>query len=90
MIYTIGHRESYRKALSENYPVNKTGRKETYSGGCVWKTPEEARAYLQSLGLPNYAVYEIDANWNIDVGENREGDPWHDLLRDARIVREVE
>jgi len=90
MIYTIGHTESYRKALSENPSVNKKGQTETYPGGCVWRTPEEAKAFLQFAGLDNYSVYEIDADWATDTRENEDGGAWRDLLNDSKIIREIE
>ena len=86
MVYTLGHRRSYEAALAEDPQVKKLGRRPSYPGGSVWRTYEEAEAYRLAHGLHDYAVYGVDAEWGVDTAPSASG-PWHDLLRDATIVR---
>lgn len=83
MIYTVGHRESYERYLREQGPqCFKRGTRPDYPGGSVWRTREEA----ERRAPEGYAVYGIDADWEKDTIPSAIG-PWHDLVRDARIVR---
>ena len=94
MIYTIGHQENYERAFQKHGEgqVVKAGRYAkpdgtVYPGGCVWRTREEAQEYLKKYPTLSWKVYGVVADWELDTAPNESGQPWHDLLRDARIVR---
>ena len=47
--YTIGNTKSYDEALvSDPYHCQKIGKKHDYDGGWIWKTAEEAEAFIHS------------------------------------------
>ena len=81
MIYTIGHTESYERYFQEQGTPLKRGRCSGYTGGSVWRTREAAARHCP----PDYSVYGIDADWANDTIETNAN--WHDLLRDAPIVK---
>lgn len=96
--YTIGNQKNYLEALDDfrkrGEPLTKLGRDDDgYSGGIVWKTPEEAQQYIDTTELPfEAAVFEIalvtgwdDAVWQ-PVGAD---DRAHYLIHDAEILRHV-
>ena len=94
MIYTIGHQENYERAFQRHGEgkVVKAGRYTkpdgtVYPGGCVWKTREEAQNYLTKFPNLSWKIYGVLADWETDTAPNEAGQPWHDLLRDARVVR---
>lgn len=89
MIYTIGRKSVYDLHIEHNPQAMKIGRSDDYPGGSVWRTPEEARQYLADENLDDlddFDVYGVEADWEKDT-EPSNGGPWHDLLRDARLVR---
>jgi hypothetical protein len=83
MLYTIGRADAYREyqelARLEGVEFQKA------EGGSVWRTIMGVLAHCP----PGYAVWEVDANWERDTRPNPEGEPWNDLTRDARLVREL-
>jgi len=58
-----------------------------YPGGSVWKTVDEAAHYIAVIGLGDFSVWEIDADWDADTYDGPHG--YRDLLHDRRIVREI-
>lgn len=90
MIYTVGHTKQYEQRLTEPEPAMKLGRQiidgEMYDGGSVWPTREAAQAWLDTTDKP-WSVYGVDADWDTDTEPSLAGAEWHDLLRDARLVR---
>ena len=106
--YTVGHTknydatlEAYRLAVEANnppsFPPLKVGRTFDYAGGWVWRTVEEARAFLASPkfllvdwgdGLPRdpskFSVYcvHLENGWEKDVIQ---GSGWSHLLRDSKF-----
>jgi len=95
--FTIGSQSSYDRALAESDPVTKLGvRPEDdppYEGGWVWRTAEDALAFIQHNALPfKAAVYvlELPTGWNTDVSpEPHPSDGVHRLLHDALITGRV-
>lgn len=97
MIYTIGNKNGYEEAFEKLKPIHpqKLGRNQTidqddadvtYPGGAVWRTREEAQAYIDSNGKGNeYSVYGVDAQWERDTYNN--GKPWNNLLHSAWLNR---
>ncbi|SCM79820.1 conserved hypothetical protein [uncultured Pleomorphomonas sp.] len=91
MIYTIGHRESYRRGLAEMqstfFKLGKGEYKgEPYAGGAAFSSWDDAATYLVSTGhQDDYSVYGLMADWEADT-EQLEGEPFRRLLRDAQIV----
>jgi hypothetical protein len=101
LAYTIGNEKSYDLALLDTDvgPPLKTGVRPDwdppYTGGCIWRSAQEARAYIDSQGDRlgfTAAVYELalPTGWEQDVSPepSTEG-PFHHLLHDALIVRKV-
>jgi hypothetical protein len=96
--YTIGNVHSYDKALTEPDTVKIGARLDEeppYAGGCVWRTAEEATAFIQEHGSElgfDAAVYGLllPTGWEVDVSpEPDPTDGVHRLLHDARILAKV-
>lgn len=62
--FTIGHTKSYNQGLLENPHLTKIGKTEDYDGGWVWKTVEEAQAFIWSQDF-----------LKIDWGDGKPRDP---------------
>lgn len=87
MIYTIGYTESYETYFKEQTCPEKLGRTndyngEYYSGGCVWKTYEEAFRNCPK----GYSVYGVLASWEHDTEPSKDG-PYNDLLVTSKLVK---
>jgi hypothetical protein len=95
VIFTIGRTEAYEETFRLQYTPEKLGRiadpnllktlgiKESYySGGSVWKTPEDAKKNCPS----DYSVYGVLADWDKDTEPSREGD-WNDLLKTSILIK---
>lgn len=90
VVYTIGYRKAYNARLAQPEPMWKVGRTDDYPGGSVFRTAEDAADFLRCVvDGEDYSVYEVEADWETDTAPNQDG-MFHDLLRDARIIREVE
>jgi hypothetical protein len=91
VIYTVGHTELYERRLTDPDPATKLGRQtldgEPYNGGSVWRTREEAQAWLDANPDRPWSVYGVEADWDTDTEPSLVGEPWHDLLHDSRLVR---
>ena len=95
MIYTFGRTSNYDKDLSARDDVKKIGRQEDYAGGSVWRTYEEAQAFVDSL--PNefcpdwyakdFSVYGVIAEWETETYQGDEGAPWRNLRKDSLLVK---
>jgi len=91
MIYTIGHRLNYLKAIANTLGIiEKTGRKESckefpngYCGGIVFKTIEEAIQCIDDCYNEKYAVFGLDADWEKDTYQNEE---IRNLLNNVTII----
>jgi hypothetical protein len=96
--YTIGYTPGYDEALARDPLVNKTGRREGYAGGIVWRKSHEALNWIGSPGFeavfPNradeFSVYELllPTDWDTDVYTIEERGTHH-LINDALIVAKV-
>lgn len=98
--YTVGSTKSYNLALERSpSDCKKLGRSADYESGWVWKTSEEAQAFLTSPafltvdwgdGLTrdprDFSVYivHLDTGWESDVLE--EGG-YNYLLRDSKFEK---
>lgn len=84
-VYTLGDTKIYRRELERckqgKLPFGKR------AGGSVWRTPEDAQAWLDANGYSFFSVWEVDADWDKDTVNG--GEEWNDLTRDALILREV-
>lgn len=99
--YTIGDEHSYDLSLADTEnPPSKIGVQPDwdppYAGGCLWKTPEEAQAFIEmsgeALGFAA-AVYELElpTGWDEDASPEMSPDgPYHHLLHTARILQKVQ
>ncbi len=91
MIYCVGLTYKYDRDLAKG-PVVKRGPHtqpdgSRYDGGSVWRTAEEAKAFLvEKKTAMIRSVYGVDADWDRDTTE-APGKPYRLLLRDATIVR---
>lgn len=95
MIYTYGDEASYDQALEDKKAIGETLHKmgktdylemigAPYSGGAVWETTEDVRAYIKTLYYDGYAVYEVEGEWkNVYCVK---GEPYHRLLEDRVIL----
>lgn len=60
--FTIGNTESYERGLQEaqqtRKPLLKIGRTDDYDGGAVFRTPDDAQAFINRHNYP-YSVYQL-------------------------------
>jgi hypothetical protein len=94
--WTVGHTESYKQgfldAAANGKHLRKIGRadpglKEPYKGGCVFRTPEAAQAFIEANSHP-YSVYSLEfpTGWNEDVDESREAEEGFCRLVNTAII----
>lgn len=88
MIFTLGRTRNYEQFFRDQVCPRKKGRDDSdptgpYDGGSVWRTLGEAQGECP----PGFSVYGVAAEWDVDTETSRNGDPWHDLLRDSELVR---
>lgn len=96
--FTVGNERSYDQALSSPSPVHKLGVRPEwdppYEGGWVWRTAEEALAFLAENPVPwPPGVYELvlPSGWDEDVlPEPDSQDGVHRLRNDSLIIRKVQ
>jgi hypothetical protein len=90
MIYTIGHRESYEKGFEEfKYNLEdfkKMGKCLGYVGGSVFRTHDDAKAFLKNSNIDDFEVYGVEADWLLDSEENEHGE-FNNLLVDAQLIK---
>jgi len=84
MIYTLGLTESYERYFKEQSEPHKA------VGGSVWRTEAEVEAFKRRrpLWLSDYSIYGVEADWERDT-KPVEGASWHELTRDAKLVKLV-
>ena len=94
--YTIGARKPYTEALQQESAVYKIGARPDdrppYTGGWVWRTFEEATAFIERSSLSfDAAVFELllPSGWDSDVSSEVEVDGVHRLLHDAQITKQA-
>lgn len=98
--YTIGNEHSYDLSLADTEnPPSKIGVQPDwdppYPGGCLWRLPEEAQAFIETSGDTlgfHAAVYELllPTGWDEDASSEISPDgTYHHLLHTARIVRKI-
>lgn len=95
--YTVGHQESYDRALADEPVVRKLGRSGSYPGGWVFRDLEAAIEVARAGRLPDrdehvcLAVYllEMPGAWEACVSPEPDQNGVQRLLVDARIVRRV-
>ncbi len=89
MIYTLGYREFYEASFDamnkENQVVVKFGKNDSYSGGSVFRTYEDALRYRDENKLIDFDVYGVIALW--EETEPNDHGLFHNLLADSRLVR---
>jgi len=90
--FTVGFTKSYDASLESQPAVYKTGliEDEGYPGGWVWRTREEAEAFLSACpGFDGYSVYGLvlQNGWEEDVSKEPNDDGVHNLLHNARIFK---
>lgn len=89
MIYTVGNRINYEKAIQEYGKIYKKGKSVNYGGGIVFETKSDAERYLledDQLDVRDaWCVWGVDAVWNIDTEPATDG-WWHYLMYDSYII----
>lgn len=96
MIYTIGHRENYLKAIQEHGVIQKLGRRlpdarndffpDGYPGGYAFQTYEDAqRGLAEEDKHGTWCIWGLDADWERDTAPAKDG-WWHNLIKDADII----
>lgn len=95
MIYTFGRTSAYEKHIRETEEPMKIGKTADYKGGAVWRTREEAQAFVDSM--PNefcpdwhakdFSVYGVLADWVTGTYVGEERAPWYSLKEDAPLVK---
>ena len=87
MIFTIGSKGSYQRAINEYGVIFKTGKQEDYVGGYAFLTFEDAQFRIESTYEDtDFVVWGMKADWYTDTYMNPEGNNWHHLLSDAEII----
>lgn len=91
MIYTVGLIEKYERQIDEGTAIKLAGHADSagnsYPGGWVWQTAEEAHAYLVARNSThNRRVYGVMADWAKDTAVVP-GQPTRCLTRSALVVR---
>lgn len=91
MLYTVGLVDKYEEHIRRGMAIklgphlDAQGRRQP--GGWVWRTAQEAEAYLVSRNaLGPRAVYGVMAEWELDT-MSEPGEPTRCLSRDAVVVR---
>lgn len=90
MFYTVGHKDTYDKNIAreeaEGRKLRKQGRTDSYLGGSVFITHEEAIAFLDKGGLlETYHVYGLDTTSD-NIYRNLDYDHFH-LIEACDIVK---
>jgi len=86
MIFTIGKTINYERFFLEQDQPQKLGRCKRSPGGSVWRTFNEVQTYLDSLGLDEYSIYGVIADWEEDT-EQHGGASWRDLLKNSDLIK---
>jgi hypothetical protein len=96
MIYTIGHKQSYLKAIanSPDGTILKSGKQvpckmnlNEYEGGCAFRSIKDAQRRInEEYPTSDYVVFGLKADWGKDTEKNQNGGWWHNLLKDSEIV----
>lgn len=93
LAFTIGRTSTYEEALQKPAGAKKLGKHgpttddpEGYGGGIVWKTREEAEAYLKKKDLFDFSVYALSLPKGFDEATYPK-DGYSFLLVDAPILR---
>lgn len=94
MIYTIGHKENYLKAIADSPDgkIHKVGKCEPcerfpqgYEGGYAFLSIEDAQKRInEAYPERGFAVFGLLASWE-DTEPNPNG-WWHNLLKDSEII----
>jgi hypothetical protein len=89
-VFTVGNEERYDKGLKKyGKLMEKTGRRPDYAGGFAVQTADDASRLIEEMGKTGeWAVYELDADWDKDTTPSDNG-WWHALLRDSTILRKI-
>lgn len=102
IVYTIGHAESYENCLkSSPGEAYKMGKRNDYEGGSIWKTAEEAQAFINSDkfngivwadGKPrqskDFSVYKVElVNGYTDISPKPHEDGYYELLVDSKFSK---
>jgi hypothetical protein len=92
MIYTIGETESHDRHLAMGGTVRLLGRTDPNRGGLgpgsVWKTPEDAKAYLDEYPRAHkgHSVYGVLAEWDSQTAPSADR-TYQELLVSSDLVK---
>lgn len=89
--FTIGNMRSYEPCFAPGEPQpTKIGRTDDYPGGAVFRTREDAEAWLKAQTLClGWGVYGLilPNGWDVDVSSTLGPEGYFRLLYDALLVR---
>jgi hypothetical protein len=93
--FTIGRTTSYDKEIAK-HSTTKLGRDDTYPGGWVWRTAQEAEQFIENelkTLVPDwkpkdFSVYELELStgWEVDVTKTPADDGVHNLINNAELL----
>jgi hypothetical protein len=82
MIYTLGKKEIYERYLASDPMAAKR------KGGSVWRTLKSIQKYKNKMEDKHlFGIYGVEAKWNKETRIDINGDGWHELLKNARLVK---
>jgi hypothetical protein len=89
-VLTVGNRSVYDKGIRlYGNAFQKTGRTAEYAGGFAVSSFADAQRLIDEFGKRGeWAVYELDADWDTDTVQSDNG-WWHALLKDSKVLRKV-
>lgn len=89
-VYTVGNQRVYDKRIRElGRDFLKIGRTHSYPGGFAVSCVADARKLVIEFGRNDWAVYELEADWDTDTTPSQNG-WWHALVNDSVILRRVD
>ncbi len=89
-VFTVGHEQTYDRGIREQGDkFQKLGRNKDYPGGFAFCSFADAQRLIDEFDKRGqWAVYELDADWDLDTVKSDNG-WWHALLKDSVIIGKV-
>lgn len=89
-VLTVGYEPMYDRGIQElGDKFQKLGRTKDYAGGFAVSSFADAQRLIAAFDQRGqWAVYELDADWDRDTVKSDNG-WWHALLKDSIVMRKV-
>lgn len=89
-VFTVGSEQAYDNNLKYlGAKFRKLGRSLDYPGGYALRSVADARRLIKEQGPGcDWAVYELDADWDVDTVPSKNG-WWRALIWSRQIIRKV-